>query len=264
MRFVFWATLRGSKVSVPVLCFAALLFSFVFLATFDAFGDMFFEMIETMPQGFRALIKASGEYASEEMGYLAVGFREPIYLIIILSFVIASSSSAIAKEIERGTIFLLLSRPVSREDFFLAKLATTFIGTVLLLCFAILGTWLGSIVFGVNGIDYDLVFKIQINVFFLALAVAGIGYLISSMLSEGGKTLALSSGVTVLMFFIEFLADSLPSIDWIGYVSVFHYYEPSILVNSESLSWVNLSILIIVGFIGLILATIMFKRRDIP
>ena len=264
MKFVFWATLRGSKVSVPVLCFAALLFSFVFLATFDAFGDMFFEMIETMPQGFRALIKASGEYASEEMGYLAVGFREPIYLIIILSFVIASSSSAIAKEIERGTIFLLLSRPVSREEFFLAKLATTFIGTVLLLCFAILGTWLGSIVFGVNGIDYDLVFKIQINVFFLAIAVAGIGYLISSMLSEGGKTLALSSGVTVLMFFIEFLADSLPSIDWIGYVSVFHYYEPSILVNSESLSWVNLSILIIVGFIGLTLATIMFKRRDIP
>jgi len=264
MKFVFLATLRGSKVSVPVLCFAALLFSFVFLATFDAFGDMFFEMIETMPQGFRALIKASGEYASEEMGYLAVGFREPIYLIIILSFVIASSSSAIAKEIERGTIFLLLSRPVSREEFFLAKLATTFIGTVLLLCFAILGTWLGSLVFGVNGIDYDLVFKIQINVFFLSLAVAGIGYLISSILSEGGKTLALSSGVTVLMFFIEFLADSLPSIDWIGYVSVFHYYEPSILVNSESLSWGNLSVLIIVGFIGLILATIMFKRRDIP
>ncbi|MEG3595050.1 MAG: ABC transporter permease subunit [Chloroflexota bacterium] len=264
MKFVFLATLRGSKVSIPVLCFAALLFSFVFLATFDAFGDMFFEMIETMPQGFRALIKASGEYASEEMGYLAVGFREPIYLIIILSFVIASSSSAIAKEIERGTIFLLLSRPVSREEFFLAKLATTFIGTVLLLCFAILGTWLGSLVFGVNGIDYDLVFKIQINVFFLSLAVAGIGYLISSILSEGGKTLALSSGVTVLMFFIEFLADSLPSIDWIGYVSVFHYYEPSILVNSESLSWGNLSVLIIVGFIGLILATIMFKRRDIP
>ena len=264
MKFVFLATLRGSKGSIPVLCFAALLFSFVFLATFDAFGDMFFEMIETMPQGFRALIKASGEYASEEMGYLAVGFREPIYLIIILSFVIASSSSAIAKEIERGTIFLLLSRPVSREEFFLAKLATTFIGTVLLLCFAILGTWLGSLVFGVNGIDYDLVFKIQINVFFLSLAVAGIGYLISSILSEGGKTLALSSGVTVLMFFIEFLADSLPSIDWIGYVSVFHYYEPSILVNSESLSWGNLSVLIIVGFIGLILATIMFKRRDIP
>ena len=264
MKFVFLATLRGSKVSIPVLCFAALLFSFVFLATFDAFGDMFFEMIETMPQGFRALIKASGEYASEEMGYLAVGFREPIYLIIILSFVIASSSSAIAKEIERGTIFLLLSRPVSREEFILAKLATTFIGTVLLLCFAILGTWLGSLVFGVNGIDYDLVFKIQINVFFLSLAVAGIGYLISSILSEGGKTLALSSGVTVLMVFIEFLADSLPSIDWIGYVSVFHYYEPSILVNSESLSWGNLSVLIIVGFIGLILATIMFKRRDIP
>ncbi len=234
------------------------------MATLDAYGDMYFEMIETMPQGFRALIKASGEYASEEMGYLAVGFREPIYLIIILSFVIASSSSAIAKEIERGTIFLLLSRPVSREEFFLAKLATTFIGTVLLLCFAILGTWLGSLVFGVNGIDYDLVFKIQINVFFLSLAVAGIGYLISSILSEGGKTLALSSGVTVLMFFIEFLADSLPSIDWIGYVSVFHYYEPSILVNSESLSWGNLSVLIIVGFIGLILATIMFKRRDIP
>ena len=66
------------------------------------------------------------------------------------------------------------------------------------------------------------------------------------------------------MFFIEFLADSLPSIDWIGYVSVFHYYEPSILVNSESLSLGNLAVLIIVGFIGLILATIMFKRRDIP
>ena len=83
MKFVFWATLKGSKVSISSLCFASLLFSFVFLATFDAFGDMFFEMIETMPQGFRALVKASGEYASEEMGYLAGGFREPIYLIII-------------------------------------------------------------------------------------------------------------------------------------------------------------------------------------
>jgi len=83
-------------------------------------------------------------------------------------------------------------------------------------------------------------------------------------LSEGGKTLALSSGVTVLMFFIEFLSDSLPSIDWIGFISVFHYYEPSIIVNSESLSWVNLSILIIVALVGLTVATIMFKRRDIP
>ena len=264
MKFIFYATLRGGKVSITSLCFAALLFSFVFLATFDAFGDMFFEMIETMPQGFRALIKASGEYASEEMGYLAVGFREPIYLIIIMSFVISSSSSAIAKEIERGTIFLLLSRPVSRGRFFLAKLATSIIGTVLLLCFAILGTWLGSIVFGVNNINYDLVVKIQFNVFLLALSVVGISYLISSFLSEGGKTLALSSGVTVLMFFIEFLADSLPSIDWIGYISVFHYYEPSILVNSESLSWGNLTVLFFVAFICLMSAMVIFARRDIP
>jgi len=264
MKFVFLATLRNSKISMLALCLAALLFSFVFLATFDAFGAMFFEMIETMPQGFRALIKASGEYTSEEMGYLAVGFREPIYLIIILSFVIASSSSAIAKEIEMGTIFLLLSRPVSREQFLCAKLAATLIGTVFVLGFAILGTWLGSIIFEVNGIDYELVFKIQLNVFFLALSVGGISYLLSSVLSEGGKTLAISSGLTVLMFFIEFLADSLPSIDWIGFISVFHYYDPSMLVNTESISLIDLSTLIIVGFACLGIATIMFKRRDIP
>ena len=264
MKFVFLATLRNNKISTLMLSLAALLFSFVFLATFDAFGDMFFEMIETMPQGFRALIKASGEYKSEEMGYLAVGFREPIYLIIILSFVIASSASAIAKEIERGTIFLLLSRPVSREQFLFAKFAATLIGTAFVLCFAILGTWLGSIIFEVNEIDYNLIFKIQLNVFFLALSIGGISYLVSSVLSEGGKALAISSGLTVLMFFIEFLADSLPSIDWIGFISVFHYYDPSILVNTESISLINLSTLIIVGFACLGISTIMFKRRDIP
>ena len=127
-----------------------------------------------------------------------------------------------------------------------------------------MGTWLGSIVFGVNNINYDLVVKIQFNVFLLAFSVVGISYLISSFLSEGGKTLALSSGVTVLMFFIEFLADSLPSIDWIGYISVFHYYEPSILVNSESLSWGNLTVLFFVAFICLMSAMVIFERRDIP
>ena len=68
MKFVFWATLRGSKVSISSLCFASLLFSFVFLATFDAFGDMFFEMIETMPQGFRALTKQAVNIRQRKWG----------------------------------------------------------------------------------------------------------------------------------------------------------------------------------------------------
>ena len=264
MKLVFWATLKGNKISLSALCIAALLFSLIMLATFDAFGTMLLEMIETMPQGFRALIKASGEYSSEEMGYLAIAYREPVYLIIILSFVIASSSNAIAKEIEKGTIFLLLSRPVSREQYLFSKLAATILGIILLLCFAIFGTWLGSMAFGVGHIDYGILTQIQLNGLFLALSVAGISYLISSISTEGGKALALSSGVTVLMFFIEFLADSLPAINWIGFVSVFHYYDPSRLVNTESSSFTNLLILILIALTGLFTSTVLFKKRDIP
>jgi ABC-type transport system involved in multi-copper enzyme maturation permease subunit len=138
-------------------------------------------------------------------GYMAVGYRHPIYLIVIAAFTI-SAGSALAREIEKGTVFLVLARPLQRYSLVLAKGTGLLVGLITLLGAALAGTALGVTITDLDQpVRLSRFLLISFNALLLFLAIGGYGFLIAALSSEGSRAIVLATGLTVAFFFIDYI-----------------------------------------------------------
>jgi ABC-2 type transport system permease protein len=79
---------------------------------------------------------------------MSIGYVHPLMLIVFCIWAVGRSSGAIAGEIDRGTMELLLAQPLSRSRLLLAHLLVDLV-TIPLLCLGLwCGTWLGVQIVG--------------------------------------------------------------------------------------------------------------------
>ncbi len=264
MTLVFLQSLKTQRTTILVLCLAVFGFEALISATFSAFGDAIEALYETLPSGLQAMLKAQGMIGASPTGYLAAtGFRHPMFLILIVGFAVASASGAMAREIERGTAFILFSRPIPRYQVVLAKLGTMVVALVLLLLAAFLGVVVGAEAFGLPNLDYDLLLLAQVNALFLLMAIAGYSFFVSALSSEGNKAIAIAGGLAVFLFFVDFLAGTWETVKAIGSLSLFYYYDPVTVVANEALSPLHIGVLTAAAVVGFAAALVTFHRRDI-
>ena len=266
MGSVFLQSLRGYRIGTVFTALGVFGISLLIVYTFEAFGGLeaAAEFEEIIPDSLKALLKAQGGFATDANGYLAADYRHPIYLVAISAFVVAVCSSAVAREVERGTILVLLACPIPRWRFLAAKAAAILAGVLVLMAAAWLGTWVGSVVTGITDQVAMTVFaRVLLNTLCLALAIGGFSLLISSWSSEGGPATALAAGVTVAMFFVDFLATLWGPAEPLGPLSVFHYYDPLAIARDGGIPWRDLGVLLGIAFGGFAAALVVFQRRDI-
>ena len=143
---IFVHTLRSQRWPVLVTSLGLAALGFLLAASYESLGQQGLEFLgESMPRAIAALMKTEGSLliSAGPEGYLAIGFRHPLVLIVVSAFAIAGASSAVAREIERRTILLLLARPIPRYYLVLGKGATSVIALASLLGALLAGTFVG-------------------------------------------------------------------------------------------------------------------------
>ena len=254
---------RTGLVSVSLGLFTI---SVIIVYTFEAFGGLegIEDVFELLPEALKALLRAQGGFATSADGYLAADYRHPIYLIAMSAFVIAVSVGAVAREIERGTVLMLLAAPVARWRYLAAKLGALLVGITVLATAALLGTWLGVALTGLGDDVHMTVFlRVQVNTFALALAIGGIGLFVSSLHSDGGTAMGIVTAIVVVMYFVDFLSVLWGPAGPLGPATIFHYYDPLQIARSSGLPVRDLVVLLAVGLGGIAAALTVFQRRDI-
>ena len=254
VSIVFLQSLKNQRTTIVVLCLALIAFEALIAATFNS-------LYEDLPDIARDLLRAGG--GSPTAYQAATGFRHPMFLVVVVGFVIAASSGAMAREIERGTAFILLARPIERYKVVLVRVATMVVVLLLMLLAAFVGVALGAQVFGLPDLDYGLLALAQVNTLFLLTAVAGYSFFVSSLSNDGGKATSISGGLAVVFFFVDFLAGTLEGAEAIGRLTLFHYYDPATVVSEGMLDPLNIAVLAVVTAVGLGAALVAFQRRDI-
>lgn len=240
----------------------ALLLAYIFQAFGGAEGMM--RYMEMMPENMQRIAEAEGFTSDTYMGYIAGGYRHPVFLISIAAFVIGTGSRAVAGEIERGTILLILSRPLRRWQFLNGKIIAILAGLVFILLFAWAGTWTGTLFTDEAGrINHLVLLRITVNAIVLALAIGGYTVLISSFNNDGGQATGQATGVTVVMFFLDYLATLWDAASFLGPVSIFHYYNPVALADGGGNPLRDIWILLSIAIVAYALAYHYFQRRDI-
>ena len=230
---------------------------------------------------------------------LAVVAMHPLVQAIICIWAIGRGAGAIAGEIDRGTMELLLAQPVARRMVLLAHLLVD--ATVIpILCAALFaglhfGVWIVG-TFTVDAgvyqalhmkppnplpsytVDANVVRPGLANMAALLFAVSGYTMWLSAAGRSRTRVLGLAILVTLVQFLVNVIGQLWDGLAFLRPFTVFYYYQPQAInlkgawTVDPGLAWtgkplVAVNVVVVLGLVGAVgyaMALRTFVRRDIP
>ncbi len=217
---------------------------------------------------------------------VTVGYVHPLMLTVFGVWAIGRASGAIAGEIDRGTMELLLAQPLARFRIILSHLTVDLI-TIPILCLSLwAGNWIGVYLVDLRVDPKQIGAPVDAGMFgpglwwvgALMFAIGGYTMWLSSAGRFRGRVMGLAVLVTLVQFIIQVVGQLWSAIEFLRPFTVFFYYQPQQvilkdqwMVNlgtvwklNEPLAINGLAVLITVGVTGYALALWTFCRRDLP
>jgi ABC-2 type transport system permease protein len=201
-------------------------------------------------------------------GALEMAFwNHPFILLMFSVWAIARGSGAVAGELERGTMDLVMSRPVSRTSFVASQVAVGLIGIVLMVAAMMAGNLAGTQYNTLESPPSALsLSRPALNLMALAWAIYGYAFMLSAGDIVRWRPTLIASIATLGMF-VALVVASIPSLEdwkWLEKVTIFRAYNPvEAITKGENLAF-NGEILLAIGSVGLVLGYLVFLRRDLP
>ncbi len=196
-------------------------------------------------------------------GSIALGIIHPIAVALSCVFAVGFAAAAVAGERQRGTLEVLLARPVSRRvtyaTLFLATAAFVAIGTAA----ALVGTVVSSGAFHVlDELDVSAMPLLWLNATLLYLALASVALAASVSFDRLAPALGVALGFAVVSYFLEVLGSLWDRAEPLQPLSVFHYLDPQAILTGDP-DPTDLVVLGIVVAAGIAWSLVVFPRRDL-
>lgn len=220
------------------------------------------ELIASLPPIFRGFLGEELILFSTIEGFLTIEFFNTTWVIILCIYVCLSFSQLISCEIEKKTIESVLSFPVRRDVFVLAKFLSQFIYLSLLVIITFLGLNIGLLKIK-QSFHLPLILKILFSGFVLYFAFSCISLFISCIFNEQRKTTMLSIALFLFMYFFNFICAILTNVKYLRFFSLFYYFDASKIIKHNEVSIFNILLLLGVGISFLILSIIYFNKKEI-
>jgi ABC-2 type transport system permease protein len=179
--------------------------------------------------------------------------------LILPFFLIMSFAGAIAGAEDRGALDILVTNPIPRRHVVLAHwLAVTAVSLGIVL-FVGLVMWM---VAQIMGLDVSALAALRgvLNLIPICLVFGTLALALSAKLRNSGAVIGIVFAFIFLMFLVETLSNLVPSLDWLGSLSIFHYYGNAM---TEGFPWGSVMGLIVIVIALLALAIRLFEKRDI-
>ncbi|HEC81022.1 MAG TPA: hypothetical protein ENI42_01160 [Thermoplasmatales archaeon] len=259
LRIAYRTMLDNLKTSLVV----TLLFMGVacmYTSFYPAFKDYLEEMAGSMPQETRMI--RGFESMTTYPGFLNVELYQVFWILILGILVGFIAASLVSREVEGKTVDLLLSTPVSRKQVVFEK----YLGLVPFILLVDFATML--VVYGVTLVINE---TINLNYLFMThvvslpyfMAIAGVGLVVSVAIDEKMKASVIMIALVVAMFIFESISLMIPDYEFLGYVSLVHYYNPANILMEGEVDGVGIVIMLAVVVESLVLAILCFEHRDI-
>lgn len=264
---VFLQGLRISRKTLIVACLGSAAMLYLSLLGTAAFAEDFAApggtggFFEDPPKAMEALTGGSLDFFSP-IGWVSSAIMHPISLTLQTMAALTIAVS-LPTESERGTLDLVLSRPISRVTYLLSKMAAAIVAVagVQLSGLAIL-LFARATLPEVDEISVGGTLRMFAGSYSLFLAFSMIGFLISSQSSLRARALGLSVGVVVGSFFLNFLGLLFEGAGFLRYLSPFHYFAPADLLRGEAPAY-HLAVLVGIAAAALLGALRFFGSRDL-
>jgi ABC-type transport system involved in multi-copper enzyme maturation permease subunit len=238
-----------------------------FMAIFVSYTDIIIgntdliRVMESMPE---ALLKSFGfefEMLNTFEGWMA---SEPFTFFSLLLSVFSAvwASVTLSKEQDQLTGEFLFSLPYSRVSIFLSKVVTHWlqVTSIYILSFAVV-MQLGYLMSEINHLDQ--LFLLFTGGYFVSLAYAGIGFVLTVLISSERAAMSLGIGIALVSFLLKMLSTLSEEINWLANFSLYQLFDNKEILESTTLSISGICISLGIYVLGILLGLILFKIKKI-
>lgn len=166
----------------------------------------------------------------------------------------------LSKEEKEHTAEFLLVHPVSRKRIVTEKLIAVFLQiTVMNAVIYVLST--GSMAMIGEEIPWKELNLLHGSYYILQLELAGICFGISAVLRKG--SIGVGLGIAAIMYVLNLISNIAEAAEFLKYITPFAYCEGAEIVSNSCLDLTKVVIGIVIGSIGIVMAYVVYTRKDI-
>ena len=194
--------------------------------------------------------------------YLGVENYSFVWPILVITLALSRAGNFFAGEIEKGTIGMTLSLPISRTKIFFSKYLAGILSLLIFTVVSILGVIPLALLHNVD-FDFPRLLNLTVLGMFFGIAIFSATAMVSSLASEKAKVYFPVTAALVAMYVINIIANIKPSLEWLQYSSVFHYFNSQEVLAYNNVSLASYAVFGSIILLGMVVGLAAFRRRDV-
>jgi len=242
-------------------------FTLMILAIYPYMADMGSDlatMMDKIPKELRKAIGVDTNTWSDILSFYSLYYG--IYIILLVGIYTSSTAATIiSKEEKDKTSEFLLTQPISRKNIFLTKLGDLFTLTAVIYSIQTLTAIIGILIFNSPDVDFEwpLFWILQLHGLILLFFFTCTGLLLPIYFKPKKNFMGLIVGIIFGSYFIDAISKTASAVEWMGYISPFHYMNFTVTDSLYSFNYVAALILVIIGIIFVYFSFHKYNKRDI-
>jgi ABC-2 type transport system permease protein len=220
------------------------------------------EFFSQPPEAVEAFLGGSVDFFTPT-GWVASAMTHPVTLAILTGAALSVAAGAVAAEVERGTVDLVLARPVGRGRFLLGKAAATVTAVTAAEAGALAGVLLATLtVERMNELTLADLWRPFLASWLLFVALGMVALLFSAWSSLRSRAIGMTVAIIVVWYFVNFIALLIDEVSGARYVSPFHYFRAADFLSGKTIA---ADAVALAGLAAAALAASLwwFSRRDL-
>jgi ABC-type transport system involved in multi-copper enzyme maturation permease subunit len=261
---LFWRTIAANRVRLIACLIGLAVWGAVLPLVYAGFGKTIGSFIRNSNN---PLMEQFASFGGGDVfslsGAMALGFIHPIAIAILGVMVVGFPILSIVGERQRGTLEVLLARPISRHALYLVLFGVGAMSVGLLVAVQLGASLLSSQLSGVlDELDVSRVPLVWAMGWLLAVTLMGIAFAASVSFDRVMPALGVTLTFVLISYLLEVVGSIWPSAAWISDFSLFHYVRTKELLDGQvRLSDVALLAVVLAG--SVVYSWVAFPRRDI-
>jgi ABC-2 type transport system permease protein len=241
------------------------LFSMAFITLFQFLILYLVTTFDTLPPVMKAFLQDGFFSMLNYDGAAAFGLNHPLVLTLLVINAINIPSHHISRELESGTLELLLAHPVRRNTLLSSLWVSGSLIIMTIVVTALIGSCTSIILF------HELTMKVFIhlleiclNLWLLITLIFTYTMLIAVFGKTGSRVGNTSAGITFFFYLLFFLAEIWSALSFTKFFNIFNYYQPQKLMFGQGNFILDIFVLLSIIVLCLFISLRKFEKRDIP
>ncbi len=223
----------------------------------------FLAFLDMLPSIVKTALGGDMLQAGNTAALLTIGYQHPFVMFLCMLFAVGVPTGLLTGEVQKGTMELILSRPVTKIQVYLCACILTLAGMFALVLTMFVGTAVAVHIYRFDQpIPLDLFFRIAINGGLLASTFGAFALLCAATFARLYSALGVAVAFLTLNYFVSLVSEWWPSVRFLHRATLFYFIYYSNLMYEwpvRNMAWLA-GILLATAIVG----ALIWRRRDLP